>query len=92
MTELVFIALFQAAVAGADPAPPAVQPAPPATEQQSAAAPERERCRMVTREGSNLRERRCTTASQDEEMNQASAGVMRDMQAQAGRHGSLVGE
>lgn len=88
MIDLVFIALLQAAVAAADPAPQPAATTPAATEpaaQAQAPAEEPRRCRMERREGSNLRVRVCTTASEDEAMHSATAGAVRDIQAQAGR-------
>lgn len=89
MLEVLFVALFQAA------AGPAAEPAEAAPAAQStpadaaAAAPAEEprRCRMVRREGSNLRVRVCTTASEDEAMHDATSGMMRDVQSQSGRFG-----
>lgn len=88
MIDLVFIALLQTAVAATDPAPAATTPAAaPATSAAQAETPAEEprRCRMERREGSNLRVRVCTTASEDEAMHAATAGAVRDIQAQAGR-------
>jgi len=87
MLDLLFIGLLQATVATADPAP---APAPAATETTQAApaapaAQEERRCRMVRMEGSNLRQRRCTTAAEDEAFNAATAAELREMQSQGGR-------
>ncbi|HRO04169.1 MAG TPA: hypothetical protein PLS69_11255 [Terricaulis sp.] len=84
MLDLLFIGLLQASVATADPAP---APAPAATEttQAAPAAQEERRCRMVRMEGSNIRQRRCTTAAEDEAFNAATAAQLREMQSQGGR-------
>lgn len=84
MLDLVFIALLQATVATSEPAAPAA-----AATETSAAAPEAPaepvRCRMVRMEGSNLRQRRCTTAAEDEALHSATSRELREMQSQAGR-------
>jgi len=86
MLDLLLIGLLQATVATTDPAPTT---APAATETATtAAAPqpqEERRCRMVRVEGSNLRQRRCTTASEDEALHSATSRELREMQSQSGR-------
>lgn len=91
MIDLLFVALLQATVATAEPAQPTAAPETPAAQsEQAEAPPEPVRCRMVRVENSNLRQRRCTTRSQDEAMNQATARELRDMQSQSGRGGDLT--
>lgn len=88
MIDLVFIALLQATVATSDPAPAAATTpaaAPATAAQAETPAEEPRRCRMERREGSNLRVRVCTTASEDEAMHAATSGAMREIQSQAGR-------
>lgn len=91
MIELLLVSLFQA-VSGA----PAEAPPAPAQAEQTGAAPapvqpqDVMRCRMVPMEGSNLRQRRCTTAAQDELANQESARAVRDVQSNSGRFGQVV--
>ncbi len=72
----------------AEPAPaaPATE-APAATEQQQPAADEERRCRMVRMENSNLRQRVCRTAAEEEALNAASARDMREMQSNSSRFG-----
>lgn len=90
MLEILFVALFQAAAGPAtEPveAAPAAHAAPADAAPAAAPAEEPRRCRMERREGSNLRVRVCTTASEDQAMHDATSGVMRDVQSQSGRFG-----
>ena len=83
MLDLLLVALLQASMATTEPAA-----APAATTEPAAAQTETQepvRCRMVRVEGSNLRQRRCTTPSEDEALHSATSRELREMQSQSGR-------
>jgi hypothetical protein len=88
MIELLFVALVQTA-AGPAAEPPQAAPTEQAADAAAAPLPEPvvRRCRMERREGSNLRVRVSTTASEDQAMHDATSGIMRDVQSQSGRFG-----
>ena len=85
MLAAALLSLMLSAAQPAEPAPAAETPA--AQQQQQPAAEEERRCRMVRMENSNLRQRVCRTAAEEEALNAASAREMREMQSNSSRFG-----